>query len=99
MSLPPDPRVAYTAGDPVETAHRAVKHALVRECRRVIDHIALLDPERTPDAELAQLADETRAIADRLEPLPSLREKGGAVLEHDTRNRRDAGRRYLFTVP
>ena len=77
MSLPPDPRVAYTTGDPVETAHRAFKHALVRECRRVIDHIALLDAERTGAAELSRLADETRALADRLESAPSLRRFGG----------------------
>ena len=58
-------------------SHRALKHALVRECRRVIDHIALLDAERTGAAELSRLADETRALADRLESVPSLRRFGG----------------------
>jgi acyl-coenzyme A thioesterase PaaI-like protein len=77
MSLPPDPRVAYTAGDPVETEHRALKHALVSECRRIIDRIALLDPERTGAAELAHLVNEARALGARLDTMPSLRRFGG----------------------
>jgi hypothetical protein len=80
MSLPPDPRTVYTAGDPVETEHRALKHALVGECRRLIDHIALLDAERTGAAELDQLVEQARDLADRLEPMPSLRRFGGLAV-------------------
>jgi acyl-coenzyme A thioesterase PaaI-like protein len=80
MSLPPDPRTVYTAGDPVETEHRALKHALVGECRRLIDHIALLDAERTGAAELDRLVEQARDLADRLESMPSLRRFGGLAV-------------------
>jgi acyl-coenzyme A thioesterase PaaI-like protein len=80
MSLPPDPRTVYTAGDPVETEDRALKHALVGECRRLIDHIALLDAERTGAAELDQLVEQARDLADRLESMPSLRRFGGLAV-------------------
>ena len=36
--------------------------------------------ERTGMAELDALVDAARALADKLEPLPSLREKGGAAM-------------------
>jgi acyl-coenzyme A thioesterase PaaI-like protein len=80
MSLPPDPRTVYTAGDPVETEDRALKHALVGECRRLIDHIALLDAERTGAAELDRLVEQARDLADRLESMPSLRRFGGLAV-------------------
>ena len=80
MSLPPDPRTVYTAGDPVETEDRALKHALVGECRRLIDHIALLDAEQTGAAELDQLVEQARDLADRLESMPSLRRFGGLAV-------------------
>jgi acyl-coenzyme A thioesterase PaaI-like protein len=78
MTLPPDPRTAYDAHDPVEDEPRARKHELVRQVKRLIELTAHLDVEATGGSGALQaLIDDTRAVADRMEPLPSLHAKGG----------------------
>src|SRR5216110_2614792 len=77
MTLQPDPREMYAFMDPAEDLARARKHELVREVKRLIDLTAHIDVERADRDELAQLADDAAALADRLEPLPSLLEVGG----------------------
>jgi acyl-coenzyme A thioesterase PaaI-like protein len=73
----PDPREVYVTLDPAEDAPRARKHALVEETKRAIADIALLDVEHVDEAELDALVADMRALADRLEVLPSLRARGG----------------------
>ena len=77
MTLPLDPRAAYTTDDPTETEQRARKHALVREVKRVLEHTALLDIEDVPAAELDTLVVSARELADRLAGHPSLARFGG----------------------
>src|SRR5439155_6315503 len=77
VTLPLDPRSAYTTGDPAETAPRARKHALVGEVKRVVEHTAMLDIEDVPAEELDALVAQARALADRLEAHPSLTRYGG----------------------
>lgn len=77
MTLPIDPRSAYTTDDPTETEQRARKHALVREVKRVVEHTALLDIEDVPAAELDELVASSRSLADALAQYPSLMEYGG----------------------
>lgn len=77
MPLPPDPRTTYDATDPVEDDHRARKHRLVKEVKRVIEAVAHLDAvEADPDA-VSALAEEAARLADRVEAMPSLHTKGG----------------------
>jgi acyl-coenzyme A thioesterase PaaI-like protein len=78
--LPIDPHEIYVTGDPDEDAPRARKHALVRETKRAIEDIALLDVSAVDDEELTGLVGDMRAIADRLAPLPSLRANGGLAM-------------------
>ena len=78
MTLPPDPRTTYDAHEPVTDERRTRKHELVRQVKRVIDLTAHLDVGELDDpAGLDDLIDATRALADRLEGLPSLHAKGG----------------------
>jgi acyl-coenzyme A thioesterase PaaI-like protein len=78
MTLPPDPRTTYDAHDPPEDAPRARKHELVRQVKRLIELTAHLDVEEVDDLTRVQdLIDDTAALADRLEPFPSLHAKGG----------------------
>lgn len=79
MSLPPDPRRAYLAEDPVEDSQRARKHRLVQEVKRVIDHVALLDIAELDPGVLDRLSEQAAALAGNLDPLPSLRRYGGAA--------------------
>ena len=81
MTLQPDPREVYAFMDPAEDLARARKHELVREVKRLIDLTAHIDVERADRDELAQLADDAAALADRLEPLPSLLEVGGMAAQ------------------
>ncbi len=81
MTLQPDPREMYAFMDPAEDLARARKHELVREVKRLIDLTAHIDVERADRDELAQLADDAAALADRLEPLPSLLEVGGMAAQ------------------
>lgn len=66
MSLPADPRRVYITDDPAEDTPRARKHALVRETKRVIEHVALLDVHNVGDTELVDLVERTRELADAL---------------------------------
>lgn len=78
MTLPPDARSTYDAHDPVEDSPRAAKHALVRAVRRVIELAAHLDVHECDDlGPVAALTTDVEAIADRMEPMPSLHAKGG----------------------
>src|SRR6266511_3753730 len=52
-----------------------------REMYALIDPAAHIDVERADRDELAQLADDAAALADRLEPLPSLLEVGGMAAQ------------------
>jgi hypothetical protein len=78
VTLPPDPRTTYDAHEPITDERRAQKHELVTQVKRVIELTAHLDPGELADlAELDALIDATRALADRMEPLPTLHAKGG----------------------
>lgn len=77
MTLPPDPRTTYDATDPVEDAPLAHKHALTRAVQRVIELSAHLDVDAAPDGAVEDLTAAIAAIADRMEPLPSLHALGG----------------------
>jgi hypothetical protein len=81
MTLQPDPREMYAFQDPAEDLARARKHELVREVKRLIDLTTHIDVERADRDELAQLADDAAELADRLEPLPSLLERGGMAAQ------------------
>jgi acyl-coenzyme A thioesterase PaaI-like protein len=78
--LPIDPHEIYVTGDPAEDEPRALKHELVRQTKRAIEDVALLDVSAIEDDELKGLVDDMRRIAERMAPLPSLRAKGGLAL-------------------
>src|SRR5258705_6290699 len=82
MTLQPDPREMYAFMDPAEDLARARKHELVREVKRLIDLTAHIDVERADRDEVAQLADDAAALADRLEALPGLLEPGRMGAAH-----------------
>ena len=77
MTLPPDARTTYDATDPVEDNPLAHKHALVRAVKRIIELSAHLDVDETDDDTVEQLTADLDAIADRMDPLPTLHAKGG----------------------
>jgi acyl-coenzyme A thioesterase PaaI-like protein len=79
VELPRDPSQIYLGGEPVEDEQRAAKHRLVRETKRVVDYVALLDPSDSDADYLNAFADEVGALADRLEEAPTLRSRGGAA--------------------
>lgn len=87
MALRPDPRETYALSDPVEDDARARKHRLVRETKRVIDLVALLDLERADPEAVTALADETAALADRLGGQPSLAARGGLAIQDGAQGR------------
>ena len=70
MSLPADPRRVYITDDPAEDTPRARKHALVRETKRVIEHVTLLDVHGVADSDLVDLIERTGTLADALETKP-----------------------------
>jgi len=80
VSLPSDPSQIYLGGEPVEDERRAAKHRLVREVKRAIDHVALLDVGGNEADDLETFADDAKAFADRLEEAPTLRAFGGAAM-------------------
>ena len=84
---PPDPRTTYDATDPVEDAPLAHKHALTRAVQRVIELSAHLDVDAAPDGTVEDLTAAIDAIADRMEPLPSLLARGGLASWSGTRAR------------
>jgi hypothetical protein len=77
VSLPPDARTTYVALDPTESETRARKHRLVREVKRVIELVAHLDSDTVEAEAVEHATDQARALADSLEPLPSLHATGG----------------------
>lgn len=77
MSLPPDARTTYVSLDPPETDARARKHRLVREVKRVIELVAHLDSAAVDADAVEDATEQVRAVADALEPLPSLHATGG----------------------
>jgi hypothetical protein len=85
--LRPDPRATYAFSDPVEDEARARKHRLVRETKRIIELVALLDIERANAAAVTTLGDDAAALADRLEHQPSLRERGGLAIQDGAQGR------------
>jgi hypothetical protein len=77
VSLPPDARTTYIALDPPENEARARKHLLVQEVKRVIELVAHLDSDAVEGDAVEHAAEQVRAVADALEPLPSLHATGG----------------------
>ena len=80
MSLPEDPSQIYLGGEPVEDEARAAKHRLVREVKRIVDSVALLDVGANGAEQLAAFADQAQAFADAVQQAPSLRAFGGAAV-------------------
>jgi acyl-coenzyme A thioesterase PaaI-like protein len=70
VSLPSDPRRVYITDDPAEDTPRARKHELVRQTKRVIEHVALLDVHNVDDPELVDLIGRARDLAEALERQP-----------------------------
>src|SRR5205807_5221718 len=70
----------YLGGEPVEDEARAAKHRLVREVKRIVDNVALLDVGANETDDLNDFADEASTLADRVERAPSLRAFGGAAV-------------------
>jgi hypothetical protein len=77
VSLPPDARTTYVSLDPPENEARARKHRLVREVKRVIELVAHLDSDAVDGDAVDRATEQVRAVADSLEPLPSLHATGG----------------------
>lgn len=77
MTLPADPRTTYDGTDPVEDAPLALKHALTRAVKRIVELSAHLDVDTVPDETVSTLTADLAAIADRMEPLPDLHALGG----------------------
>ena len=77
VSLPPDARTTYVSLDPPEDDRRAAKHRLVREVQRVIELVAQLDSDRADPELVDPITSRVRELADTLEPLPSLHDRGG----------------------
>ena len=77
MPLPSDAHSTYDGHDPVEDEPRAAKHALVREVKRLIELTAHLDVADADLDAVGAITTSVRAVADTLEPLPSLHAKGG----------------------
>ena len=80
MSLPEDPSQIYLGGEPIEDEARAAKHRLVREVKRIVDSVALLDVGASGAEHLAAFADQAQAFADAVDQAPSLRAFGGAAV-------------------
>jgi acyl-coenzyme A thioesterase PaaI-like protein len=78
--FPDDARRLWGIDIPPDTGKRSTKHELVRQTKRVINRVALLDIAEVDDAELTELVDQARALADRLESHPTLADKGGLSL-------------------
>jgi acyl-coenzyme A thioesterase PaaI-like protein len=77
MSLPPDARTTYVSLDPPENDHRAAKHRLVREVKRVIELVAHLDSDAFDPGAVDTLAARVHELGDILEGMPSLHARGG----------------------
>jgi acyl-coenzyme A thioesterase PaaI-like protein len=77
LTLPSDPRRVYITDDPAEDSRRGLKHALVREAKRLVEEVALLDIARTDEESLTRLIEQTATLADDIGRQPSLRDVGG----------------------
>jgi acyl-coenzyme A thioesterase PaaI-like protein len=77
VTLPRDAGRTYDPHDPAEDAPLARKHAIVREVKRLIELVAHLDVREADPATVESATTRLSAIADGLEPLPSLHAKGG----------------------
>jgi acyl-coenzyme A thioesterase PaaI-like protein len=78
--LPSDAHRAWIRDDPPEGSQRALKHQLVRNTKRLIEAVALLDIHGTDPAKLQELVQRTGALADRAEALSSHRGRGSIAL-------------------
>ena len=75
--LPTDARQLWAGGPAPDAGPRLRKHELVRQAKRIIEAVALLDIEDSQDDELVSLITSAMGLADELEAYPSLRRKGG----------------------
>ena len=78
--LPPDAHRAWIRDDPPEGSQRALKHQLVRNTKRLIEAVALLDIGATDPARLEELVHRAEAMADRADAFPSHRGRGSLAL-------------------
>jgi acyl-coenzyme A thioesterase PaaI-like protein len=80
LRLPDDARRAWGRDDPPETEKRALKHALVKQTKLLIEAVALLDLDEVDAGELDDLVAATAALAGKLGSQPSLRARGTLAL-------------------
>jgi acyl-coenzyme A thioesterase PaaI-like protein len=83
MPLQDDAHDNWDLANPPEEGARAAKHRLVREVKRLIDAVALLDVRDDDAAAVDELAAKTAAVADAVEARPSLRATGLAMAGGD----------------
>jgi acyl-coenzyme A thioesterase PaaI-like protein len=75
--LPEDARGVYLVADPPEEGGRRTKHELAEATRRLVEAVALLDPD---DGGFEDLVDDVQALASRVGAAPSLARYGGAAV-------------------
>ena len=75
--LPTDARQLWAGGPAPDAGPRLRKHELVRQAKRIVEAVALVDIEDSQDDELVSLITSAMGLADELEAYPSLRRKGG----------------------
>ena len=78
--LPSDAHRAWIRDDPPEGSQRALKHQLVRNTKRLIEAVALLDIHKTDPGKLRELVQHAEAVAERAAALPSHRGRGSIAL-------------------
>ena len=78
--LPSDAHRAWLRDDPPEGSQRALKHQLVRNTKRLIEAVALLDIHETDAGKLRELVQHAEAVAERAAALPSHRGRGSIAL-------------------
>jgi acyl-coenzyme A thioesterase PaaI-like protein len=66
--------------DPPEQGGRSLKHRLVEETRRIIDAVALMDPELADETAVRALTADAGALADRVAAQPGLQALGGLAI-------------------
>lgn len=77
MSLPDDAQPNWSLTRPEDVGTRAAKHRLVRETKRLIDAVALLDIEDVAADAVESLADGAARLVEQVNAHPSLAEHGG----------------------
>jgi acyl-coenzyme A thioesterase PaaI-like protein len=80
VHLPPDARTVWARRDPPEEGRRSLKHRLVAETRRIVDAVALIDPELADDTALRALIADAGSLADRVTAQPGLQALGGLAI-------------------